>query len=51
LTSFVRHIRQLAEKAGGDWDPLGEDCGSNKSNLTEAKNIYFKVKKDFASVP
>ena len=30
---LVHRIRQLAEKAGGDWDPLGVDCGSNKSCL------------------
>ena len=26
-------VRRNAVKAGEDWDPLGADCGSNKSNL------------------
>ena len=39
--SAGRLVRRNAVKAGADRDPLGEDCGSNKSYLSEAKNIYF----------
>jgi len=41
IETIDKIIRYTRDYKSGDWDPLGEDCGNNKSCLREAKNIYF----------
>jgi hypothetical protein len=38
---LVRRIRQLAEKAGGSWDPLGEDCDFQVGTSMLLHTFYY----------